>query len=339
MRTQSYRIDRAGSLEGLKLHEGVAARPENGEVLVALRTASIGQRDLAVIFDHYVHGIPAGLVPFSDGAGEVIDIGPGVTRLKVGDRVVPTVLQRWLAGPRQAHYSGSGLGGSIDGTLRTHGVFREEALVPFPSHLSFQEGAAFGLSGLSAWAALTSGRPVRPGDWIVVQSSGTVGLLALQLAKLFGAGVIVTTRKSQNAERLAGLGADAVIDINHEPDWPNAVKTLTGGRGADRVIDLVGPSAMDKSIEALAINGHLSALGNLGGPGAIDPLKLVGKGKVIEGIGGGSRHQFAALMDAVARAEIRPAIDSVFSFAEAKKAISHYEKGDRFGRVIIEISG
>lgn len=334
---RSYHIDVAGCLSGLILRKHTIPEPGTGEVLVRFHAASVGQRDLMVLYDRYVHGIQQGLVPLSDGAGKVVGVGAGVTRFKEGDRVVPNPLQSWIAGPRRAEYSGSGLGGSVDGTLRTHGLFSEQGLVMLPDHLSFAQGAAIGLSGLSAWAALTVGKAVRPGQWVLVQGSGNVALLGLQLAKLFGAKVVVTTRRDGIVHLLQEAGADAVIVISGSAEWWKEVRAVTGGSGVARVLDLVGPVSMNQSVAALAINGDLATIGNLGGPGTLDPLPLVGKSKAIHGIGGGSRQQLEEMLAAISEALMQPVIDRVFPFDDAKSAIKHYERGERFGRVIVEM--
>lgn len=333
---RAYHLENAGSLDRLVMREVDAPQPGPGQLLVRLRAATVNLRDLTVIYDRYVHAIPPGIVPLSDGAGEVVAIGEDVTRFGIGDRVATNTLQRWVAGPRMPHYSGSGLGGSLDGVLREYALFGEDGVVALPSHLSFAQGAALGLPALAAWTALTTGRPLRPGDSVLLQGSGNVALAAALLAPLFGARVIATTRRPAKAERLRAIGIDTVIDLMSTSDWGAAARAWAG-TGVDRIVNVVGPTSLDQSIGALATNGHLSLVGALGGPGGFNPMTLVGRGIVIEGIGGGSREQFAALMRAVEHHRVAPTIDRIFPFEDAHAAIRDYEREDRFGRTVIAI--
>lgn len=335
---RAYHIDRAGSLDGLVYRESLEDRaPGNGEVLVEIRAASINQRDLAVLYDRYTHGIRPGLVPLSDSGGEVIAVGHGVSRFRVGDRVVTNVLQRWVAGERLPHYSGSGLGGSWDGVLRERGVFPEDGLLPMPGHLSFREGAAFGLSSLAAWSALTRGKSLRAGDAVLIQGSGNVSLFALQFARLLGARVIALTGEADKVARLRELGAEMVIDRSATPEWTGAVLDHTGGKGVDRIVDVVGPAMLAQSLGVLAMNGQLSLVGMLGGARNVDISPLLRAALTIEGIGGGSCQEFAQLLDAVRAAQLRPVIHRVFDFADAPMAFMHMQ-ADRFGKTIIRMT-
>ena len=334
---RAFHLDHTGSIEGLNFRESADPAVGDFDVMVALRAAAINRRDLSVLYGTYVHDIRAGLIPLSDAAGEVIAVGSAVSSFRVGDRVVPNILQRWLTGEKLPAYSGSGLGGSWDGVLRDRAIFGEQGLIKLPHHLSFEEGAALGLPALTAWAALTAGKPLLPGDTVLVQGSGNISLIALQLAKLFGARVVAATSRSEKAGLLGDLGADLVTDCQSSDGWLAGILEFTGGTGLDRVIEVIGPSTLPLSISALASNGHLSLVGSLGGKGTIDPMALMRNTSVVQGIVGGSRDQFAAALAAIDAARLRPVVGRRFAFDEAPQAYAHATAPDISGRTLITI--
>jgi NADPH:quinone reductase-like Zn-dependent oxidoreductase len=278
----------------------------------------------------------------SDGAGEVIAVGSGVTRAKVGDRVAGAVFPHWIDGPFAWEYAAQ-LGGSLDGMLTEVAVLSEEALIPIPDHLSFEEAATLPIAAVTAWNALTGSRPLQAGDTVLTLGSGGVSLFALQLAKLFGARVIATTSSEEKAQRLKALGADEVINYRTTPEWHVAVRELTGGQGVDQVIEVGGPGTIVQSIKSTRYSGEIALIGSLAREAssmseasALAVLRSAIAGVVtLRSIAAGSRAQFLALTRAIATHRLKPVIDRLFPFEEAQDAYRYYQEAQPFGKVII----
>jgi len=263
-------------------------------------------------------------------------VGPGVTRVKIGDRVAVNFLLRWIGGPLRPDYLGSDLGASNDGLLSEFVALPQEGVVPLPPFLTFEEAGSLACAGLTAWSSLTVGSALEPGQTILVQGTGGVSLFALQFAKAFGARVIATTSSAERAERLAALGADHVINYREVPDWDAKVRDLTGGLGVDRVVEVGGPATFTKSVNSLAISGRIALVGFVGGfEGSFNPLMMLGRGLAIEAISVGNRQHFEAMLSAMAAHDIHPVIDRVFSFEDAKEAYRHLERRAHVGKVVI----
>lgn len=334
---RSYRYGTLGSLDALQLTEGEAPRPGRSEVVVRIRACSLNHRDLNIVYGKYTsHAIKPGAIPLSDGAGEVIALGSAVTRWKVGDRVAPTFVQRWIGGDLQLEYMPSALGGPSDGVLAEEIVLSEEGLVRIPSHMSYEQASTLPCAAVTAWnAALVRGR-LEPGDTMVTLGTGGVSLFAAQFGLIGGARVIATTGSDDKVERLRELGLRDILDYR-AGDWDARVRDLTGGRGADLVIEVGGPGSLAKSIAALRYCGHISVIGNLAGKGNIDPAALFAKRASMCGIQVGSRDMFEAMNRAIEVARLEPIIDRVFDFEDARAAYEYLESGRHFGKVVIRV--
>jgi NADPH:quinone reductase-like Zn-dependent oxidoreductase len=249
-----YRLGKPGSLDALQRHEEVIPKPGLGQVTVRIRAASLNHRDLNIVSGGYTSvPLKPNAIPLSDGAGEVSELGPGVTRWKVGDRVAPIFVQRWIGGELLPEYMLSALGGPSDGVLAEHIVLGEEGLVRIPAHMSFEQAATLPCAAVTAWnAALVQGR-LEPGQTIVTLGTGGVSLFAIQIALLAGARVIATTGSEQKVERLRKLGVHEVIDYRSTPEWGARVRELTDGRGADLVVEVGGPGTLANSITAIPL--------------------------------------------------------------------------------------
>ena len=247
--------------EGIVLRSSEDPRPGPNEILPRVRASSLNYRDLMVLKGGGRGPTKLGVMPLSDGAGEVAAIGEGVTLVKVGDRVIGTFHPRWFGGPLSADYLTDRPGANLDGMLAEYAVLSEEALVPVPSHLSFEEAATLPCAAVTAWAALAGHRRVTAGDTVLTQGSGGVSVFALQFARVLGARVIATTSTAEKAERLNVLGASEVINYTETPDWDVKARELTDGRGVDCVVEIGGPGTIAKSLKALAVGGHLSLIG------------------------------------------------------------------------------
>ena len=276
-------------------------------------------------------------IPLSDGAGEVSAVGPEVTRWKVGDRVAPIFVQRWLGGDLQPEYMPSALGGPSDGVLAEHIVLNEEGLVRIPSHMSFEQAATLPCAAVTAWnAAIVKGQ-LQAGQTVVTLGTGGVSLFAVQFALMTGARAIATSGSHEKIERLLKLGMNEVINYRATPKWDARVLELTGGRGADLVIEVGGPGSLATSIAAIRYCGHISVVGNLAGKSTIDPATLFAKRASMCGIQVGSRDMFEAMVRAMEVAKLEPVIDRVFEFSEARAAYEYLASAKHFGKVVIKI--
>jgi NADPH:quinone reductase-like Zn-dependent oxidoreductase len=334
---KAYRIDRFGSVDGIMLRSSEDPRPGLGEVLMRVRASSLNYRDLMVLKGGGRGPTKLGVVPLSDGAGEVAAMGDGVTRVKVGDRIAGTFHPRWFGGPIRPEYLTDRLGANLDGVLAEYAVLSEEALVHFASHLSFEEAATLPCAAVTAWVALTGHRKITAGDTVLTQGSGGVSVFALQFAQLLGARVIATTSTAEKAKRLKALGASEVINYTETPDWDEKARELTNGCGVDCVVEIGGPGTIAMSLGALAVGGHVSLIGASLSPSGtgLDPLLLTGRGITVGAISVGSRADFETMNRAITMHRLRPVIDRTFSFAEAKAAYRHFEGRGHFGKVVI----
>ena len=332
---QLYRLPKAEGIDDLTLAEAPEPEPQRGQVKLRMRAWSLNYRDLMVATGRYgVGGTKPGLIPLSDGAGEVVAVGPAVRRARVGDRVCPTFMQGWLGGEVIAEARQRALGGGIDGVLSEYVVVDQEDLVHVPDHLSFEEAATLPCAAVTAWNALFGGRALQPGETVLVLGSGGVSVFALQLALAAGARVIATSSSDDKLARLRALGAADGINYRETPEWQEAVRALTGGRGADYVVEVGGAGTLPRSIAAARIGGQVALIGVLTG-GQIDPAPMMRRNIILRGIFVGSREMFAAMNRAIGQHRIRPQIDSVFAFGQAREAYRHLQAAGHVGKVVI----
>jgi NADPH:quinone reductase-like Zn-dependent oxidoreductase len=328
---RAYQLDRLGSLDGLVLVERDIPSPGAGEVLVQVRASSLNFRDKIILDGWYPAPVPPGRVPLSDAAGDVVAVGAGVTRFKTGDRVINSFFPNWFGGSFNAMPEAYVV--DRDGWLTEYKVISVEALVSMPEHLTFEEAATLPCAAVTAWSALAG---VKAGETVLTQGMGGVSLFAVQLAKAFGARVIATTSGPEKALRLRELGADEVIDYRASPDWADQVRALTGGRGVDRVVEVGGPDTLAQSVKAVAYGGQISLVGVLAGAeGGIDFMTMFLSQATFQPIVVGSRRDLEDLCRTMEQHQIRPVIDSVFSFDEAKAGWSHYAGRKVTGKVVI----
>jgi NADPH:quinone reductase-like Zn-dependent oxidoreductase len=332
---KSYHANLGAGIEGIVLRTHDRPVPGPHQILVHVRAASLNFRELSILRGYYPLPIKPDVILASDGAGEVVAVGENVTRAKVGDRIAAAIFPHWIDGPFGLEYSAQ-LGGSLDGMLTEYALLAEDAAVHIPDHLSFEEAATLPCAAVTAWNALCGSVPLLPGQTVLTLGSGGVSLFALQLAKLFGARVIATTSSADKAERLKALGADEVINYTTAPDWHVAVRALTGGRGADVVVEVGGAGTLERSLKATAAEGQISVVGSLSkGTSTIDVGVISATVVKMHRIAVGSRAQFNSMNRAVAMHRLRPVIDRVFPFREAVEAFRYYEAGSYFGKIVI----
>jgi NADPH:quinone reductase-like Zn-dependent oxidoreductase len=322
---------------GLRLVEQPSPQPGPGQVKLRLHAWSTNYRDLAITLGRYPRGTsPRDTVALSDGAGEVVAVGDGVTRWQPGDRVAANFFQDWQAGPMRPQAFASALGGAIDGMLAEEVVLGESGLVRIPDHLSFAQAATLPCAAVTAWNALFEVGGLRPGRSVLVMGSGGVSVFALQLARAAGARVIATSSSEDKMQRLAGLGADAVINYRTRPDWDQAVLEHTGGAGVDLVVEVGGAGTLPRSLNAVGLGGTVALIGVLAGVGAqIDPSPLLMKSARLQGVFVGSTAMFEVLAAALAAGHIEPVIDRRFAFDQAPEAYAWQASGQHFGKVVI----
>ncbi|MBM3504499.1 MAG: NAD(P)-dependent alcohol dehydrogenase [Alphaproteobacteria bacterium] len=328
----------ARGLDDLRLIERPSVKPGPGQVRLRPRAATLNGRDQYIVHGTYLlFRLQRDTVPLSDGAGEIIDVGPDVTRFKPGDRVMTTFFQRTPAAmPEEIEQQ---LGGPLDGVLAEEVVLDQDGVVPIPGDLSFAEAAALPCAALTAWSALMeTGRPLRPGDTVLVLGTGGVSVFGLQFARAAGARVIVTSSSDAKLARAKDLGAFAGLNYRTTPDWHQEVLRLTQGRGADCILEVGGYGTLSRSIQCLAPNGRICLIGVLAGPGETNNLHLLRpKRGSIHGIAVGPRDMLLRMNRAVTAQGLRPVIDRVFPFDRAKEAYRAQAAGDFFGKIAIEI--
>ncbi|MFD2717820.1 NAD(P)-dependent alcohol dehydrogenase [Hymenobacter monticola] len=320
---------------GWQLTEAEQPQPGPGQVLVRVRAVSLNYRDLGVAKSP---NRQKAVVPCSDGAGEVAAVGAGVTRVQPGDRVAGIFFQTWLDGPLAIEVHAHALGGAIDGMLAEYVVLSEQGLVKLPEFLTYEEGACLPCAGVTAWNSLFEQGQLKPGQTVVLQGTGGVSILSLQLAKAAGARVIITSSSDDKLARARELGADETINYRTTPDWEKEVQRLTHGLGADHVVEVGGAGTLEKSFGATRASGHIAFVGVLTGVSApIATGPLLTKSLRLTGIYVGSRAMFERYLQALTLHQLRPVIDRVFDFAEAPAAFAHLQSGAHFGKVVVRL--
>jgi NADPH:quinone reductase-like Zn-dependent oxidoreductase len=323
-------------IDSLEFVEKPTPTPGPGEVLVGVRAISINYRDLLMVKGLYNPKLRFPRVPCSDGAGEVIAIGEGVTAWKPGDRVAGIFMQNWQDGPLTPAKSKGALGGDVDGMLTDYVVLKETGLVSIPEHLSFQEAATLPCAAVTAWNALRAGE-VRPGSTVFIQGTGGVSIFALQFAKLMGARVLGISSSNEKLQRARSLGLDAGLNYREHPDWDRWVFEQTDGEGVDLVVEVGGQGTLGRSLKAIRTGGTIAQIGVLSectDPLAIGPIlhKMVH----IHGIYVGSRNDFIQMNKAIAKAQLSP-VGEEFHWAQAREVLTKMQERSHFGKLVLSV--
>lgn len=323
--------------EHLKIVELADPVAGPGEAVVRVRACSLNYRDLVVMRGAYGGNVKAPLIPLSDGAGEVTEVGPGVTRVKPGDRVAAIFMQQWLEGPPDDAKANSALGGAIDGMMAEKVCLKADGLVHYPTHLSFEEAATLPCAAVTAWHALFRSGGLKPGESVLLQGSGGVSVFALQFAKMAGARVIITSSSDVKLERLRAMGAHDGVNYKTTPEWDKPVRQLTKGLGVDHVVEVGGAGTLPLTSKAVRRGGHVALIGVLAGGREFDPRLMMLKAVRMEGIFVGSREMFEEMNRAVELAGLRPVVDRVFEFGQLHEAMGHLASGAHFGKVVVRV--
>ncbi len=333
---KAFEIQNKFGLDSLTLTERPDPKPSYGQVLIKLRSLSLNYRDLMVVKGLYNPKLPLPLIPFSDGVGEVVAVGEGVTRVNIGDRVAGIFFQKWLAGELTAEKAESALGGAIEGMLAEYVVLHEDGVVRVPEHLTDEEAASLPCAAVTAWNALFTSGSLKAGDTVLIQGTGGVSIFALQFALLAGARVIATSSSDEKLERVLQLGASDGINYKQTPDWSKKVRELTAGDGVDYVVEVGGAGTLTESLRAVRYGGQISLIGVLtGGSAEINTASILMKNVKVQGIYVGSREMFEAMNSAIALHKLHPVCDRVFDFHQAPEALKYMETGSHFGKICI----
>ncbi|MDB5441774.1 MAG: NADPH:quinone reductase [Phenylobacterium sp.] len=335
---RALQVSEPWGLDQLKVVELPDPTPGPGEVLVRMRAVSLNYRDLLMVGGIYGRGPAMGgaVIPFSDGCGVVEAVGPGVTRFAVGDRVATMFFQGWIAGPPTLEKVSTALGFPIPGAGRELAAFSQEGLSKVPEFLTDQEVATLPCAALTAWRALFEDARPQPGDSVVLQGTGGVSIFGLQFAQAAGFRTIITSSSDEKLKRAKGLGADELVNYRTTPEWSKAVRAATGGVGADVILEVGGGGTIEQSMRAIRIGGHIAIIGVVAGAGnPFNPASLIGNSAKLQGLSVGSREMFEAMCAAIYQHRIRPVVDKVFPWTEARPAFEAMSGGEHFGKIVL----
>jgi NADPH:quinone reductase-like Zn-dependent oxidoreductase len=335
---RAYQFSKRTGFDDMSIVELPEPKPGRRQVLVKVAACSLNFRDLAIAVGTYRMPVLDKLIPLSDGAGEVVEVGDDVTRVKPGDRVAGCFFQGWVGGPISAERVQRALGGSAQGMLVEYVVLDDDGVVRLPDHLSLEDGATLPCAAVTAWQALAVHGQLKPGETVLVQGTGGVSIFALQFARMMGGQVIATSSSDEKLARAKSLGAIHGINYKARPDWDKAVLELTNGRGVDHVVEVGGAGTLERSLGAVCLGGRISVIGVLTGSAQINPNFILGRRASMQGMSVGSTEMFEAMNRAMSAARLKPVIDKVFPFDQARDAFRYLESGAHFGKVVIRVS-
>jgi NADPH:quinone reductase-like Zn-dependent oxidoreductase len=334
---QAWRLGKFG-IENLKRVRLPDPVPQYGQVLVRVHAVSLNYRDLMVVQGRYNPKMHLPRIPCSDGAGEVVAVGEGVTRVQPGERVAGIFMQNWIDGEPDAAKIKGALGGDIDGMLAELVVLHEDGVVRIPEHLSYAEAATLPCAGVTAWNAVSEVGNVKAGDVVLIQGTGGVSIFALQFAKLLGARVLGTSSSDAKLERAQQLGLDAGVNYRQRADWDVWAMEQTRGRGVDLVVEVGGAGTFMRSVGSVRIGGWVAQIGVLSdSTEAIVISRLLHKQVRLRGIYVGSRAHFEKMNRAITQHRTKPLVDEMFSFQDAPAALRRMETGQHFGKLVVRI--
>ena len=328
----------AFGLDHLDLIDLPAPRPAANEVLVRMEAASLNYRDHMLVSGELYRGVSLPIVPVSDGAGTVLEVGDAVTRFKPGDRVTTFYKSRWIAGTMRPEWEGAEIGGPFDGVMRELACFDHYSLAHVPAHLSSVQAATLPIAALTAWQTLELAQ-VTTGQTILLLGTGGVSLFALQFARLRGARAIVLSSSDDKLDRAKALGADIGINYARNPQWGGLVREASGGVGVDAVVETIGAATLAQSLDAVRMHGFIGVLGWIGGMDATLPLsKVVLKRIRVQGISAAPLETHERMVAAIEATGLEPVIDHVYGFTELREAFEHLVAGRHFGKLAIDFN-
>lgn len=325
-------------IENLAIQNIEKPKPKANEVLVKFGACAVNSRDYQIVAGTFAPTQSLPIIPFSDGAGEVVQLGSDVTRFIIGDRVAPLFFPDWISGEALGVERDRSSGLEVPGVAREFGAYNENQLAKVAAHLTDEEAACYPCAGLTAWSSLVTFSHIGAGNFVLVQGTGGVAMMALQLARAMQAKVIVTSGNREKLERAVALGADHVINIKKTPDWGKTAMEITGGRGVDAVLEVGGTGTLKQSIAAIRRGGHINIIGYLGGVDVgLTVFDLISRNANLHGISVGNRDGFEAMMRFVGTHRIRPPIGQSYAFENAASALRDIAEGRHFGKLTIKI--
>lgn len=335
---RAWQITQEFGIDNLALVDRPDPRPGSGQIVVRVKATSLNYRDLMTVKHGGLRGLTLPLVPLSDGAGEVIGVGDGVTRVRTGNRVAGIFFQNWLAGGPDAAHQASALGGALDGMLAEQVVLSEDGVVRIPDYMSYEDAATLPCAAVTAWQSMVSLGNMKAGDTILILGTGGVSIFALQFAVAAGARSIVTSSSDEKLERVSALGATHVINYKTTPEWGKRVLVLTDGVGVDQVVEVGGAGTLVQSMEATRVGGMIGLIGILAGTdGEVNPIPVLMKSLRLQGVYVGSRAMFEDMNAALAANRIKPVIDKVYPFEEVRAALKLMERAAHFGKIVVTV--
>lgn len=334
---KAIHVRNPGGLDKLELVDvAEPGAPGPGQIKVRLRASSLNYHDYLVVKG--VIPTPDDRIPMSDGAGEVLEVGEGVTEFAVGDLAVSTFFPDWIDGETPDRGFTRVPGDGIDGYAREIVVGAATDFTRAPKGYSAAEAATLTCAGVTAWRALVVDGALKAGDTVLVQGTGGVSMFALQIAKAFGATVIATSSSDAKLERLKGLGADHLINYRADPAWGATTRKITQGRGVDHVVEIGGAGTLPQSVVASRVGGHIALIGVLAGfAGDFPSATVMGKSIRLIGLTVGSRRHQIDMVRAIDATGIRPVLDKAFPLAELGAAFAHQESNTHFGKIVVDI--
>ena len=334
---KAYKLYEPKSLDNFQLGTYDEPVVRAYEVKIQVKATSLNYRDWALANGWFGYpGEVLPMIPFSDAAGLVAAVGAGVTKVQVGDQVAVNFFPDWADGAFTAAKTHRSLGGSTDGVLAEYVVFPEAAVVKVPASFSLEEAAAFPCAGVTAWHALVEQAQLRPGDTVLLQGTGGVSIFALQIAKLFGAQVIITSGSDEKLAQAKALGADHLINYQTTPNWEDRARELTQGEGVTYVLEVAGQLA--RSLRALKPGGTIFQIGAVAPSDEAPNLRMLPLlTQRLQGIYVGSTQMLADLLHAFDSNQLKPVISHVFGFEAAKDALHHMGSGAHFGKIVVRV--
>jgi hypothetical protein len=335
---RTYELQSSSGPDGWKIVEretptGDALKER--EALIRVHAVSLNYRDLALSRNPRQQ---TPIIPLSDGAGEVIAVGEGVSMVAVGDRVAGNFFPVWRDGPMRGEYHASALGGGSDGMLTEYKILPESALVKLPDNLSYEEAATLPCAAVTAWNCLFEQGNLQAGQTVLLLGTGGVSVFGLQFAKMAGAKVILTSSSDAKREKARQMGADETVNYKTTPDWDREVWNLTGKRGVDHVLEVGGAGTLEKSLASMTYGGHIALTGVLTGFEArTNPWLITGRSLHVNGVYVGSVAMFERMLAAMTQNQIRPVIDRVFPFEQAPDGLRYLQSGSHFGKIVITL--
>jgi NADPH:quinone reductase-like Zn-dependent oxidoreductase len=335
---KAYQIRDEWSLEHIELVEIPKPSPGPGEVLVEMKASSLNYRDMVVANRGY--GSKTGnlpLIPVSDGVGTVRELGDGVSRVAIGDRICPLFMQGWISGPPNRERLSTTLGGPIDGVMAEFRCFPQDSVSKVPEELTDLEASTLPCAALTAWSALVEEGKLQPGESVLIQGTGGVSLFALQFAKICGARCILISGSNEKMKRAQELGADEVLNYQDLPEWGKQVRDFSGGEGVDHIVEVGGPETLPQSLRAIRPGGTISMIGVLSGSEMKAQLGLIVTRQIrLQGITVGHRDGFEAMASAINASGMKPIVDQVYPFTSLPEAMHSLSEAKHFGKICLE---